>query len=124
MLFKHTTYPTVPAKDLNRARKFYEDTLGYKPDQVTPGGVFYKSNGCSSFVLYPTQFAGTAQHTLMSWETTHIEEDMKHLRSKGVKFEEYDMPGLKTQDGVAVMDGMKAAWFKDSEGNLLGINQM
>ena len=124
MLTNHSVMPTVPAKDLVRARKFYEEQLGYKPDKVTPGGVFYKSNGCTSFVLYPTELAGTAEHTLLTWETTHIEEDMKGLRSKGITFEEYDTPELKTEDGVASMDGMKAAWFKDTEGNLLGIAQM
>ena len=125
MITNHAVQSTIPAKDLARARKFYEEKLGYKPDKVSPDGVFYKSNGCASFFLYETPSAGTAQHTLLAWETTHLDADMKDLRSRGVKFVEYDMPGLKTQDGVATTpDGTKAAWFKDSEGNILGIAQM
>ncbi len=73
--------------------------------------------------LYESQFAGTAGHTLLSFDTKDLAADMKELRGKGVKFEDYDLPDLKTVDGVAEFGPVKNAWFKDSEGNILGLVQ-
>lgn len=125
MLSKSEVYATLPAANIERAKKFYTEKLGMKPEMDTPdGGVIYKTSNCSSFMVYPTQFAGTAKNTAISFLTENIEREMKDLRSKGVVFEEYDMPGLKTVNGVATFGKTKAAWFKDTEGNILALDQM
>jgi catechol 2,3-dioxygenase-like lactoylglutathione lyase family enzyme len=123
MLSKLVFHATIPAKDLERAKKFYADKLGFIPDSEEPGGLVYKCKD-SWFLLYPTQFAGTAAHTLGGWETTNIEQEVAGLKARGVVFEEYDFPGLKTVNSIAAMGSDKAAWFKDSEGNILGIIQL
>jgi catechol 2,3-dioxygenase-like lactoylglutathione lyase family enzyme len=114
---------TIPAKDVDGTRKFYEDTLGLEIMIDDPGGIVYRS-GDSFLTLYPTEFAGTAQHTLGGFVVRDVDASVEELRAKGVTFEEYDMPGLKTENGIADIGGMKAAWFKDPEGNILSIAEM
>ncbi len=114
---------TIPAKDLDGTRRFYEDILGAKVVTEDPGGILYKS-GDSTFSVYPTEFAGTAQHTLGAFMVTDVEAAVADLRAKGVTFEEYDMPGLKTVDGIAETGGFKGAWFKDPEGNILSVVEL
>jgi catechol 2,3-dioxygenase-like lactoylglutathione lyase family enzyme len=114
---------TIPAKDLDATRRFYEDVLGAQVVMDDPGGVVYRS-GDSYFSLYPTQFAGTAQHTLGAFMVQDVEATVAELRGKGVTFEEYDMPGLKTVNGIAELGGMRGAWFKDPEGNILSVVQL
>jgi catechol 2,3-dioxygenase-like lactoylglutathione lyase family enzyme len=111
---------TIPAKDLERTRRFYEDVLGAQAVMENPGGIFYRS-GDSFFSLYPTEFAGTAQHTLGSFMVQDVEGTVADLRAKGVTFEEYDLPGLKTVNGIADLGGVRGAWFKDPEGNILAV---
>jgi catechol 2,3-dioxygenase-like lactoylglutathione lyase family enzyme len=111
---------TIPAKDLDGTRKFYESVLGMEIVMEDPGGIIYRS-GDSMFSLYPTEFAGTAQHTLGGFVVKDVEAAVADLRAKGVTFEEYDMPGIKTVNGIAEMGGMKGAWFKDPEGNILSV---
>lgn len=123
MLSNLEVHATIPATDLERARKFYEDKLGFGSPTVAPGGLMFKSKN-SWFLLYTTSFAGTAKHTLAGWETNQIEKEVADLRARGIVFEEYDMPGLKTVNGIASMGSTKSAWFKDTEGNILGIVQM
>jgi predicted enzyme related to lactoylglutathione lyase len=123
MLSKRVVHAAIPAKDLARAKKFYSERLGFEPESETPGGITYACKD-SAFFLYPTRFAGTAQHTLASWQTDSIEKDMEELKRRGVKFEDYDFPGLKTVNGIATMGSTRSAWFKDSEGNILAIVQM
>ena len=115
-------HATIPARDMDRARKFYTETLGFKAEQY-PGGLMMHCKD-SWFLVYPTMAAGTAEHTLGGWGTDHIEQEVKDLRARGIVFEEYDMPGLKTVNGIANIGPDKAAWFKDSEGNILGVIQM
>jgi predicted enzyme related to lactoylglutathione lyase len=117
-------YPTIPATDLGRARKFYEATLGFKPSQEVPGGIIYQGAGDSRFTLYSTAFAGTAKHTVAGWQVKDLSAEMADLRRRGVVFEEYDLPGLKTVNGIAEMGPARGAWFKDTEGNILGLVQM
>jgi len=115
---------TLPAANIERAKKFYADKLGLQPDESLPTGeVIYMLNGFP-FTIYQSQFAGTAKNTAMGIETDDLERDMGDLRSRGVVFEEYDMGDIKTVNGV-VNDpaGGKAAWFKDSEGNIIGLFQ-
>jgi catechol 2,3-dioxygenase-like lactoylglutathione lyase family enzyme len=112
---------TIPVKDLEGTRKFYEDVLGLRAVMENPGGVTYQS-GDTFVTLYPTEFAGTAKHTLGGFLVKDVEKAVADLRAKGVTFEEYDMPGLKTENGIAADPTIgKAAWFKDPEGNILSI---
>lgn len=116
-------HPTIAASDLERARSFYEGTLGFEPQSVSPGGVFYATRG-GRFLLFPSPGAGTAQNTVMGFAAEDIEAEVRALRDRGVEFEEYDFPGLKTVDGIASIPSGRAAWFRDTEGNILGIVQL
>ena len=121
----------LPAQDLERARAFYAEKLGLEPVEERPGGLRYRC-GAGSFVLFASTGAASGDHTQMAWEVDDIEVVVHRLRSRGVVFEEVDVPGLRTVDGIAEVDGNypskhssgeRAAWFRDSEGNLLGIGQ-
>ena len=121
MLSQYKIRATIPAKDLARAKKFYTETLGFKPIAEDPEFIRIESGGVQ-FGIYPTRAsAGTA--TVAEWEVADLQAEMKDLRNRGVTFEEYDLPGLKTIDGVAEIGGFKGAWFKDSEGNILAISE-
>jgi catechol 2,3-dioxygenase-like lactoylglutathione lyase family enzyme len=114
---------TIPTTDLASARRFYEDVLGLEVAREHLSGVAFRT-GQTFLELYPTRTAGTAQHTLGSFEVEDIEAATSALRERGVTFEEYDFPGLKTVNGIAELPGgVKVAWFKDPEGNILGIVQ-
>ena len=111
----------IPATDLGRAKKWYADKLGLQPAQdFGDMGAIYKLGGGTTAMLYPTQYAGTAQHTVMSFDSPDLAADMKAMRAKGVSFIDYDLPDLKTKDGVADFGEVKNSWTKDSEGNILG----
>lgn len=113
----------IPAENLVRARKFYEVTLGFTPKHASDGGVMYEfANGTRCF-LYPTPNAGTSKASQAFWEVADIEREVAELKRRGVTFEEYDMPGLKTVNGIATGGGAKAAWFKDTEGNIMAVIQ-
>jgi catechol 2,3-dioxygenase-like lactoylglutathione lyase family enzyme len=122
MLANCNVQATIPAADLERARRFYANVLGLHPIEETAVGLTYQS-GKTLFFLYPSSSAGTAQHTIMSWFTDNLEALVLELQTKGVVFEAYDLPGLKTVNGIAQLEGERAAWFKDSEGNILAISQ-
>lgn len=124
MLTDSDIMAVLPAKDINRARDFYRDKLGLEPSE--PGAednLIYTGGHGTGFLLYQTENAGTAKNTQMGWSTDNIEREMEELRARGVVFEEYDQPGLKTENGIATDDFGKAAWFLDSEGNILNIFQ-
>jgi catechol 2,3-dioxygenase-like lactoylglutathione lyase family enzyme len=115
--------PTLPVANMERAKKFYDEKLGLQPAETTQTGeVIYRCNG-SSFFLYSTQYAGTAKNTAMTFQTDDLERDMRELRGKGVKFEEYNLGELKTVNGVATIADTKGAWFKDTEGNIIALTQ-
>jgi catechol 2,3-dioxygenase-like lactoylglutathione lyase family enzyme len=114
---------TIPAKDLDGTRRFYEGVLGAQVVMEDPGGIIYRS-GDSYFSLYPTEFAGTAQHTLGAFMVQDVEAAVADLRGKGVTFEEYDLPGVKMVNGIAELGGSRGAWFKDPEGNILSVVQL
>ena len=122
MLSQRSVYTTIPASDVSRAQRWYEEKLGFKPRAIEPSGSMYDAGGGSSFLIYPTPNAGQAPNTLMSFASTDVQADVTALRARGVVFEEYDFPGLKTVQGVAKVGNIEAAWFKDSEGNILGIS--
>ena len=116
------TTAMIPAHNIDRAIQWYEEKLGIAPATKEDYGANYEFNGVRAF-LYKSDFAGTAEHTLLSFDTTDLDGDMKDLRSKGVKFIDYDLPDLKTVNGVAEFGPVKNAWAKDSEGNILGFVQ-
>ncbi len=123
MLRDRDLWPTLPASDLERAKAFYRDVLDFEPLVETDAWLTYRS-GDTIFQLYPTSSAGTAQHTLAGWVVDDIERTVSQLRERGVVFEEYDFPGLRTVDGIAELAGVeRAAWFRDSEGNILAVSQ-
>lgn len=110
---------TVAVNDIGAGKKFYGDKLGLKQVDENPGGVTYKVGDGRLFV-YPSPTAGSGKATSAFFELKDFDAAMKELKDAGVTFEQYDeMPGMK--DGVMDMDGMKAAWFKDPDGNILGI---
>lgn len=126
MLVNAAVAPTLPAVDLKRARRFYEEKLGLKVvmEDPSPGIMFQAGKGTTLYVYQ--RAASKADHTVASFTVNDIEAEAKELKGKGVKFEEYDIPsmGLKTVNGIATMGKMKGAWFKDTEGNILSIVQM
>ncbi|APV43456.1 glyoxalase/bleomycin resistance/dioxygenase family protein [Dehalogenimonas formicexedens] len=130
MLSDKMAYAVLPAVDLKRARKFWEDTIGLKVmlDEPAQGMMVMAGEG-SMFYVYQ-RGATKADHTVLEFKVDNIDAEMRDLRSKGVKFEEYDIPamGIKTVNGVATMDSgdnmSKGAWFKDTEGNIIALDQM
>lgn len=113
----------LPASDISRARAFWQDTFGLDPvDETEPEALMYEING-TRVLVYETQFAGTAQNTAMAIDTADFDGDFEALKSKGVQFNDYDFPGLKTVDGVAELNGRRGSWFNDSEGNIIGLGE-
>lgn len=120
----------LPAQDLERARAFYADKLGLQPAEERPGGLLYR---CASgaFALFASAGASPGTFTQMAWEVDDIDATVAELRRRGVVFEEVDLPTLKTVNGIAEISGNypskgsgeRGAWFRDSEGNMLGIGQ-
>lgn len=114
----------LPAQDAARAKEFYEATLGLEVESPTPGYVMVHAGEGTQFLLYQTPLRPT-EATNLAFRVSDIRAAMTELRGRGVKFEDYDMPGLKTVDGVADFGDMGlGAWFKDSEGNMINVVQM
>jgi catechol 2,3-dioxygenase-like lactoylglutathione lyase family enzyme len=124
MLTSGTVTANIPAADIQRARSFYADTLGLQPvAELEPDMLVYRTDGGTTFSVYKTEYAGQAGHTIAQWHVDDVVGEARALQAKGVALETYDMPGVTWDDGVADMGGMgKAAWFKDSEGNILCID--
>ena len=131
MLDRSRTATRLPASDLERARAFYAEKLGLEPSEERPGGLLYRGAE-THFALFESAGAPSGEHTQMAWEVDDIEAAVAELRGRGLVFEEYDVPGLRTVDGIAEVAGNypskgaigeRAAWFRDSEGNLLALGQ-
>ena len=112
----------IPASNVARARKFYEQTIGLRPRQEYSGGVIYECGGAEVF-MYPTPNAGTSKASQAYWQVADVEAEVAELKARGVKFEEYDMPGVTMKNSIATAGGAKTAWFKDTEGNILAVSQ-
>jgi catechol 2,3-dioxygenase-like lactoylglutathione lyase family enzyme len=120
----------LPAQDLDRARAFYADKLGLEPVEVREGGLRYRC-GDGYFVVFQSAGRASGDHTQMALEVDDLESVVAELRRSGVVFEEVDVPGLRTVDDIADIEGNypskgrgeRGAWFRDSEGNLVGIGQ-
>ena len=122
MLQDSPMYSYIPAKDVARARQFYEGKLGFRAKEETNGGVVYACPGGTACFLYPTPNAGTSQASQAFWDVKDIEAEVAELKRRGVTFENYGMPGTDA-NGITTAGGAKAAWFKDSEGNIMAIIQ-
>ena len=130
MLADSAVATRLPAKDLERAKAFYSEKLGLEPVEERLGGLLYRC-GRGYFALFESAGAASGSHTQMAWEVADIEATVVALRGRSVVFEEYGLPGLMTVNGIAEIEGNypskgvgeRGAWFRDSEGNLLGIGQ-
>jgi len=124
MLTKAPVTTMLPVKDLNRAREFYEKKLGLKPLGSRQDGKFLFAGGDGgTLALFPKPEGTKAEHTAVSFLVKDIAREIKELEARGVVFEDYDFPGLKTENHVCVLGSEKAAWFKDTEGNYLCLHE-
>ena len=131
MLERGAVATRLPAQDLARARAFYAEKLGLEPADEREGGLLYRC-GAGEFALFESSGAPSGAHTQMAWTVDDIEAVVSDLKARGLRFEDYDLPGTNTVDGITEVPGNysskggrgeRAVWFKDSEGNLLGIGQ-
>ena len=121
MLHEVNVQPMLPVRDMESARRFYEQTLGLtriggEPDTA----VVYRSGG-TTLCVYRSDYAGTNQGTAALWEVDDVERTVRELKEKGVRFEHYDLPGMQREGDVHAGGGMKVAWFKDPSGNILSL---
>jgi predicted enzyme related to lactoylglutathione lyase len=122
MLKNAPIIPYIPVSDLARARKFYSEKVGLEPKMENNGGLTYEC-GSNEIFMYVSGGAGTSKASQAFWAVKDVRKEVAELKARGVKFEEYDMPGMKTQDGIMDANGALAAWFKDSEGNIMAVIQ-
>jgi predicted enzyme related to lactoylglutathione lyase len=115
--------PYIPVADIRRARKFYEEIVGLTVKEEYAGGVIYECGKNSWVFMYPSQGAGTSKASAAFWSVEDVVAEVRELKARGVVFEEYDVPGLKTVNSIMTAGGAKTAWFKDSEGNILAVSQ-
>jgi len=105
-----------------RARKFYKEMIGLRPKLECAGGVVYECGGAEVF-MYPTPNAGTSKASQAFWQVADVEAEVADLKARGVKFEEYNLPGIAMKNSIVTAGGAKTAWFKDTEGNILAVSQ-
>jgi len=120
MIGKSDATPMIAVKDLDRARAFYEETLGLKEVDDFGEGFMLKS-GDTKVTVYRSEFAGTNKATALTFDVEDLESEVDDLKGKGVSFEHYELPGLERQGDLYVAEGMKTAWFKDPDGNILSL---
>jgi predicted enzyme related to lactoylglutathione lyase len=125
MLSDSKVEANIPASDLERAREFYADKLGLTPtEEFGEEALTYRTGGGTAFNVYRTEYAGQAGHTIAQWHVADIESEVRDLKAKGVSFEVYELPGVEWNGEIAAIPGMgRAAWFKDSEGNIMCVDQ-
>ena len=124
MLTELRVHSTIPASDMARARAWYAEKLGFEPILDLPSGMMYEAAEGTRFVVFPSPNAGQAPQTCMGFATSDIEREVRDLKAHGVTFEEYDLPNFKTVDSIMSTGLTRSAWFRDSEGNILGIVQL
>ena len=120
MLGKADATPMLAVKDLDRARKFYEENLGLKQVDDFGEGFMLKS-GDTQFSIYRSEFAGTNKATALNFDVEDIEDEVRSLKEKGISFEHYDLEGLTRKGDIYEGEGMRTAWFKDPDGNILSL---
>ena len=122
MLADHDAMPTLAVTDLARARQFYEEVLGFAPQGDVPDGVVYRS-GSTSFLVYPSSFAGTNKATAISFQVPvdGFDAEVAALRAKGLTFQTFEVEGITWDDGVASWGEGRSLWFEDPDGNILNV---
>jgi catechol-2,3-dioxygenase len=123
MLDRSEVVAVLPAVNLERAKKFYKTKLGLKQIYADKSGVFLEAGKKTHIFIYKRKKT-KAEHTVAAFLVKNVETKVNELRKKGVNFEDYNLPGLKTVNGIATTNGHKSAWFKDTEGNVLAIDEM
>jgi catechol 2,3-dioxygenase-like lactoylglutathione lyase family enzyme len=123
MLQKFPMYAYIPVKDVKRARRFYEEKVGLKPAREEGGGVVYECAAKTACFLYPTPNAGSSKASQAFWQVEDVERVVADLKARGVQFEDYDEPGMRTVKHILTAGGAKAAWFRDTEGNIMAVVQ-
>ncbi len=113
--------PTIAVRDTEEAKAFYGGTLGLQLVDENPVGATFQCGGGTYLEIYPSQFAGTAKSTLAGFEVSDLESTLQDLRGRGIVFEEYDLPALKTTGGIAQLGPNRGAWFKDPDGNIFAL---
>ena len=113
----------IPTSNLQRARRFYEQTVGLKPGEEYGGGVIYRCGSGTEVFMYQTPNAGTSKASQAFWQVADIEAEVAELKGRGVVFEEYTFPGMKMTNSIATGGGAKTAWFEDSEGNIMALTE-
>jgi len=123
MLANDPIYPSLPAADLERAKRFYAEKMGLTPESEGAGGLWYRCGKDSRFSVFTSQGKASGTHTQAMWLVENVESEVAALKARGVVFEVYDVPSLSTVNSIATIGTAKGAWFKDSEGNLLSLAQ-
>jgi catechol 2,3-dioxygenase-like lactoylglutathione lyase family enzyme len=124
MLSSFAVRPTLPAQDLERAKTFYGETLGLTAWGETMGGCYFECGHGSRLRLFRSKGKPSGEHSQMGFLVDDLKAEVADLKGRGVVFEEYDFPGLTTEDSIADMGDEFGAWFKDSEGNLVALGQL
>lgn len=114
----------LPCQDFERAKAWYKEKLGLAPTREDPEGAYFDCAGGTSFFIFPSSGKASGDHTQVGFDVADIDAEVADLKSRGVVFEEYDFPNLKTVNSIADVGGERAAWFKDSEGNLIAVSRM
>ncbi len=123
MLGKSEVHANVPASDLKRAREFYTKTLGLTPSAEDDYSVTFPTPSGSWFQIYETAYAGTGKHTIAQWDVPNLAAAVRDLTDRGVMFEHYEMPGVDWDGEIATMGDHRSAWFVDSEGNTMCLDE-
>lgn len=111
----------IPCQDFERAKSWYKEKLGFSPAEENPGGAYYNCGEGTMFLLFPSSGKASGTHTQVGFDVKDVEAEVAELKKAGVTFEEYDVPGMKTENGIADIGDSKGAWFFDSEGNMLAV---
>ena len=121
MLGKADATPMIAVKDIDRAKQFYSDKLGLRPVQEMGGDFFMLKSGDTTLNVYRSEFAGTNKATALTFDVDDIDAEVREFKDKGTTFEHYDVQGLKADGDIYSGEGMKTAWFKDPDGNILSL---
>ena len=121
MLDDYSTHTTLPCQDRDRAKAWYAEKLGLTPTSESQEALTYEDGTGARFILFKTTGRPSGTHTQMGWRVPDVEATVGELKARGVTFEEYDFPAFDKATSVSVTGTTRAAWFKDSEGNLLGL---
>ena len=121
MLGNADATPMIAVKDIDRAKQFYSEKLGLDPVEEMDDEVFMLKSGSTSFSVYRSEYAGTNKATALTFDVDDIDSEVRDLKDKGISFEHYDLEGLTADGDIYRGEGMKTAWFKDPDGNILSL---